>query len=349
MQEINCDSYSIIFNNWARLNELCGNDYSTIMVLVDEHTAVDCLPVFLKHFDREVKLIQIASGEQNKTVTTCQQIWKKMMELGADRHSLLINLGGGVIGDMGGFCAATYMRGIDFIQLPTTLLSMVDSSVGGKLGVDLAGAKNIVGLFSNPQAVFVFPEFLNTLPVRELKSGMAEVYKHGLIRDTTYFSETIASDTASDTVPWIDIISRSVEIKKDIVLQDPLEGGLRKILNFGHTIGHAIESINLGTDTHLLHGEAIALGMIAEAYISTKKSGLSQDELSQITDKLKSYYVFPDNINLDIDQIMSYCLRDKKNKHGVIRASLLSSIGECVYNVELSREDVEWALGYVGK
>ena len=346
MQEIHCDTYSIIFNNWARLNELCGDRYSTIMVLVDEHTAEDCLPIFRAHFDKEIKLIQILSGEQNKTITTCQQIWNAMMEHGADRHSVLINLGGGVIGDMGGFCAATYMRGIDFIQIPTTLLSMVDSSIGGKLGVDLAGAKNIVGLFKNPQAVFVFPQFLKTLPNRELQSGMAEVYKHGLIRDAAYYSQTSVIDTASEDVPWIDIIARSVEIKKDIVVQDPLEGGLRKILNYGHTIGHAIESINLGTKSHLLHGEAIALGMIAEAYISTKKSGLAQGELEQITQKLKSHYTFPESINLDIDQIMDYCLRDKKNKNGVIRASLLSSIGESVYDVELSRGDVEESLGY---
>ncbi len=347
MREIHCDTYSIIFNNWARLNELCTDRYSTIMVLVDEHTEVDCLPIFRVHFDREINLIQISSGEQNKTITICQQIWNAMMEHGADRHSLLINLGGGVIGDMGGFCAATFMRGIDFIQLPTTLLSMVDSSIGGKLGVDLAGAKNIIGLFTNPQAVFILPEFLKTLPPRELKSGMGEVYKHGLIIDAAYYQRVSALDIYGPEMEWMDIIYRSVEIKKAVVLEDPLERGLRKILNYGHTIGHAIESLNLNTDTHLLHGEAIALGMIAEAYISAQKTGLALGELQSITQHVLSVYDIPESLNLNLEQIMKYCLLDKKNKNGIIRASLLSKIGQCQFDLELSREDVAGGLEYL--
>ncbi|MCD8540568.1 MAG: 3-dehydroquinate synthase, partial [Leadbetterella sp.] len=248
-----------------------GKDYSALVVIADRNTRKDCYPRIKEVLPRHL-LITVQDGEEYKNLDTCINIWNKLTEAEFDRHALVINLGGGVIGDMGGFCAATYKRGIDFIQVPTTLLAQVDASVGGKLGIDFQGFKNHIGVFTQPRAVLIDTGFLTTLPERELRSGYAEVIKHCLIRDRKMWDKIRKSELGD--IPMKELVSHSVETKKAIVTEDPTEKGLRKILNFGHTVGHAVETFHL-TRERLLHGEAIAIGMICEAYIAYSKGMLT--------------------------------------------------------------------------
>ncbi len=267
-----------------------------------------------------------------------------MTEAQLDRKALFLNLGGGVISDMGGFCASIYKRGIRFINLPTTLLSQVDASVGGKLGVDFEGLKNHLGVFNEPETVIISPEFLATLPHNELRSGFAEIIKHGLIRDKGYF-ESLKFDTWTES-DWTDLIRHSVEIKKAVVQEDPKESGLRKILNFGHTIGHALETYYLDGPKHLLHGEAIAVGMICEGYLSKKKLNLSEADLETIQTAFLKVY---GKINIaaeDLEPVLDFCLQDKKNEGSTLMFSLLNSIGDCTYNIPVSREEILESIHY---
>lgn len=308
-----------------------------IAVLVDENTKEHCLS---KLEYPSLQLIEIQSGEINKTLDTCSFIWKKLTDFGFSRKSLLINLGGGVIGDMGGFCAATFKRGISFINIPTTLLSQVDASSGGKLGIDFHSYKNHIGIFQTPNAVLIDQNFLATLPPRELKSGFAEVIKHALIFDKKHWEDL--QNTSFDAINWSEIIRRSVEIKHEIVSQDPTEKGLRKILNFGHTIGHALESHYLETNEPLLHGEAVALGMILEAHLSLQNGKIESDEFSAIKNYLHHHFELPKKI----PQLSEWGYRmsqDKKNTNGKISFSLLNKIGSCEYDVHTAQENIETA------
>ncbi len=318
--------------------------FSQLFVLADENTSKFCLPRIQSILPSETKYLIIQSGEKNKTIQTCTEIWASMTEAQLDRKALLLNLGGGVIGDMGGFCASIYKRGIRFINLPTTLLSQVDASVGGKLGVDFEGLKNHLGVFNEPESVIIAPEFLETLPQNELRSGFAEIIKHGLIRDKSYF-ESLNLDNWTNS-NWKDLIRHSVEIKKSVVQEDPKEAGLRKILNFGHTIGHAFETYYLDGPKHLLHGEAIAVGMICEAYLSNKKLNLSEPELDTILSAFLKVY---GKINIaaeDLEPVLDFCLQDKKNEGNTLMFSLLKSIGECTYNIPVSREEILESIHY---
>lgn len=320
--------------------------FSGLYLLMDENTENYCFPVLrekLPGLTQNAKLIEINSGEVHKNLNTCWYIWERLTAFGADRHALVINLSGGVLSDMGGFVAATYKRGIRFINLPTTLLSMVDASVGGKLGVDFNGYKNHIGLFANPGALFIYPGFLHTLPQREIKSGMAEVLKHGLIADEEYFGEVIGQ-LKEQHPDYQQMVDRSVKIKHDIVEKDPQEKGLRKVLNFGHTIGHAIESWSFNSGDRLLHGEAVALGMIVELHLSVKYAGLDQQKATAAIRILKEYY---GNLSLDtaairaITQKMSH---DKKNRDGMLLFTLLKEIGQPVYDVMVKEKDVQLTL-----
>lgn len=267
-----------------------------------------------------------------------------MTEEALDRKALMINLGGGVIGDMGGFCASIYKRGIRFINCPTTLLSQVDASVGGKLGIDFNGLKNHLGVFNEPETVIIAQEFLKTLPHAELRSGYAEIIKHGLIRDKAYFQKLQAQNWESQD--WESLVRHSVGIKKAVVEADPKENGLRKILNFGHTIGHAFESYFLDTQNHLLHGEAIALGMIAEGFLSFEKIGFSFEEFEEMSQFLLQVYGKVDFSLHELDPILDLCTQDKKNEGSVILFSLLESIGNCTYNIPVTREEIKHAIQY---
>lgn len=318
--------------------------YSKIAVLVDENTKHHCYPLVYNAIPEHI-LIEIQSGEQQKNLETCQLIWKELTDHAFDRKSLVVNLGGGVIGDMGGFCAATYKRGIDFINIPTTLLAQVDASIGGKLGIDFQNFKNHIGVFQDPLRVFLDSAFFNTLPPSELRSGYAEVIKHCLIRDGAKFEEIISSDYQN--LDLSELTRHSVDIKDQVVENDPTEKGLRKILNFGHTIGHAIESYFLeDEEKKLLHGEAIAIGMISEAYLSTSKLDLAAEDLNKISDYiLKVYDSKPIDEN-DIGQIQELTRQDKKNEGNTIKCSLLNSIGDCAFNIDIDQNDIRRSIEY---
>jgi 3-dehydroquinate synthase len=319
-----------------------SSDYDKVGILVDENTRLHCLPLVHKAI-KPSDIIEIKSGEELKTLDTCIQIWKELTDNQFERKSLLVNLGGGVIGDMGGFCAATYKRGIDFINIPTTLLSQVDASVGGKLGIDFLGFKNHIGVFEDPKKVFIDTKFLNTLPERELRSGFAEVIKHCLIVDATYWEKVSAIDFKDQN--WSDIVKHSVDVKKKVVEEDPFEKGLRKILNFGHTIGHAIESYFLQKDEKkLLHGEAIAAGMICETYLSATYCNLPESSVKSIEDYIQKTFGRILISEDDIEEIILLCLQDKKNEKGVINFSLLKEIGNPVFNVGVEQNEIRKVL-----
>ncbi|AEL26374.1 3-dehydroquinate synthase [Cyclobacterium marinum] len=322
---------------------LDSKKYSKLGVIMDSNTVKHCYPLVSTHLPEHSSFI-FEAGEVNKTLDTCVKIWDWMTENSFDRKTLILNIGGGVTGDMGGFCASTYKRGIRFINLPTTLLSQVDASVGGKLGIDFKGFKNHIGVFNQPEGVLIGEEFLGTLPEPELRSGYAEVIKHGLIRNVNYFNSLKTENWQAQS--WKDIISVSVGIKRDVVDKDPKEDGLRKILNFGHTIGHAVESYYLDTPFHLLHGEAIAIGMIAEAYLSHKFLRLPKEELGIIQENLLAVF---GKIQIDkkgFDTIIDLCFQDKKNEGNALNFSLLKRIGECDFNIVVGREAVAEALDY---
>jgi 3-dehydroquinate synthase len=330
MNNIQSDGYTVYFeDSLTRLvNFVEQGNYSRIFILTDEHTTEYCLPIVkeqLEHLDN-FDLIEVNAGEESKTIDFCIGIWKTLIDFGADRKALMINLGGGVITDMGGFVASTYKRGIDFVQVPTTLLSQVDASVGGKTGVDVDGIKNIIGTFTQPKAVFMYGGFLKTLPPRQILSGLAEMLKHGLIVDAAYWDQLKVSDLS---LPSDELVHRSVAIKNEVVITDPHEKGIRKALNFGHTVGHAVETYSLMNDADpLSHGEAIAIGMICEAWLSNKKIGLPDIQLLEITEVLIHLYPRYKVLESTFPTLLEHMLKDKKNQNGKINCTLLKHIGE---------------------
>ena len=317
------------------------NSYSKVFVLVDENTGHYCLPLVGEYIG-EYQRIEIRSGEINKTLETCIHIWQALTEGGADRKALLVNLGGGVIGDMGGFCACTYKRGIDFVNLPTTLLAQVDASMGGKLGIDFNGFKNHIGIFKLPAKVIVDPWFLKTLPEQELRSGIAEMIKHALIKDIKHLDKFKSINP--EEYEWGPLIRKSIMIKNEIVEADPFENGDRKLLNFGHTVGHAIETYFLETGSPILHGEAVAAGMVAETFLSEKLLGLSKSDRDYIIKTIDSFFKRIEIPEPDWQKVLANLDQDKKNQGKSIEAVLLSRPGEAQHSVTITKEDVREAL-----
>jgi len=318
-------------------------NYSQIIVLVDDNTRNHCYSQLEGKLPKH-EVIQVPSGEEHKNLNTCTTIWQKMTDLNLDRHALIIVLGGGVLGDMGGFCAATYKRGIDFILMPTTLLSLVDASIGGKLGIDFNSFKNHIGVFQLPALTLLNSGFLKTLPDGELRSGFAEVIKQTLISDPKMWS--IISKKSIENQDWESLIKHSVAFKAKVTTEDPKEKGLRKILNAGHTIGHALESYFISNNQPILHGEAIAIGLITEAFIAWKKQMLSKNELEEIVRYIRSIF---DKINLDdpqVNGIGKLAIQDKKNRDNKILCVLLEGIGRARWDVEISFDEVKDALSF---
>lgn len=335
MDSIKANDSIIHFNDkcYSSLNEYVKeNNFSKIFVLVDENTHEFCLPQFLEKLDTDkiIEIIEIESGEINKTIDTCVGVWNALSELDADRKSVMINIGGGVITDLGGFVACTFKRGIAFVNVPTTLLSMVDASVGGKTGVDLGHLKNQVGIIKDPDLVLIDTQFLSTLPREQMRSGLAEMLKHGLITGEDYWNKF--QNLSQLNLDDLDVlIHESVIIKRDVVVQDPYENGLRKTLNYGHTLGHAIESYFLSNENKptLLHGEAIVIGMILESFISTELLGFPKKTTENIKKLFVSYYGKVEFKDEDFTAIIELLKYDKKNNHGNINFVLLESIGKC--------------------
>ncbi len=320
--------------------------YSQILVLVDSNTAQFCLPILEQALAKwELSIIRIEAGEVHKNINTCQLIWADMLRYKTDRQALLLNLGGGVIGDMGGFCASTYKRGIDFVQLPTTLLAQVDASVGGKLGVDFEGIKNGIGLFCNPKAVFMNATFFQTLPAEQIKSGYAEILKHALIADSNYWQYLMTIKDLKN-INWQTIVQQSLPIKQTIVAADPLEKGLRKSLNFGHTIGHAIESLSWESSSPLLHGYTVALGIVIESYWSYKILGFPKEHLNQISRYILTIYPKYNLQKLNLDKIKKLVWQDKKNTYQQINCTLLQQLGKTKINQAISNNLIAEGLDY---
>ncbi len=342
MEKIEVDQYSIWLGPAATSLGKVLESFPTarLFILTDDHTHICCLPLIESALkDRDYQVCQIRPGEPFKVITTAISIWQDMTSAGLDRHSMVINLGGGVIGDMGGFCAATYKRGIKFIQVPTTLLSQVDASIGGKLGIDFDGYKNHIGVFQSPLAVLIDPVFLDTLSDRELRSGYAEVIKHSLIADGGHWP-VLTQIHDLRHADWHSIIRRSLEVKRKIVIADPYEKGIRKLLNFGHTLGHAIESHFLQSGMPLLHGEAIAAGMIYEARLSVRYGGLTTGQLINISNYIEILFGPPPQVEL-VD-LLPVLRQDKKNKGVQISFSLLEDIGKSKWDVLLNESDIQF-------
>lgn len=315
---------------------------SQVFILTDENVAPFWLPEVAHwlHCDSAIDFV-IKAGEQHKNLQTVQRIWKTLMKHHADRNALMINLGGGTITDLGGFAASTYKRGIKFINVPTTLLAMVDAAIGGKTGIDFGGAKNQIGTFAEAEEVLIKPAFLSTLPEREILSGMAEMLKYGFIADSKLLEINLEN--------YQQHIVRCGEIKREMVKNDPFEKGPRQVLNFGHTLGHAVESHCLTTDAPLLHGEAVAIGMLAALGLSVQQCGLDEKVLHDYEKRLPLLISEAKVVlsEADIAPIMAYLVHDKKNKGEKPRFVLLEAVGRPVWGVAVDYDAVKRALEYI--
>lgn len=323
-----------------QLSQLIDSHTKTF-VLLDENSNNFCFDILYKKgvFTKDFVKIIISSGEKNKNIDTVQYIWSQFIENHADRKSLLLNLGGGMVSDIGGFAASCYQRGIDFINIPTTLLAMIDAAVGGKTGIDFQGLKNQIGVFSQPLAVVVLFEFLETLPERELLSGLAEIIKYGFIVDEYFLNAQLSVNQY--------FIKKSIEIKDEITKNDATEQGRRKILNFGHTVGHALETYLIDNQKDIRHGEAVALGMVSALYLSEKYCGLDHKWTLYYKDLYKKNFNRFDFEGLPVAELLEIMRHDKKNQGGDIRFVLISEPGKPVCDVVVKTEDITDSINYL--
>ncbi|CAN5545150.1 3-dehydroquinate synthase [soil metagenome] len=329
----------ILLSSW--LEENFSGD--RLFILTDKQTRSSCLPILSSVLGQRYTLhvLDFEGGEQLKTINSCIEIWEQLTVFRAERSELLLNLGGGVVSDLGGFIASTYKRGIGFINIPTSLMGMTDAAIGGKNGVDFLEYKNLIGTITFPEATFIWPGFLKTLPQREFRNGLAEIYKHGLIADKNLWEALENTDAES----IIELIPASLQVKVDIVNLDPMENSRRKSLNFGHTIGHAIEGWFLSvTPFPVLHGEAIVAGMMMEVLLSVKYTALHTEVANEIIRKLKSIFGLISFPLPDPNELLKLMLHDKKNKQQTLRFSLITSIGNAVWDIEVDESDVKEAV-----
>ena len=352
MKSIQTASYKIIFGNNA-YNELStyiqNNKFSSIVIIVDSNTVDLCLPVLVEKLGHKIcsRVIKFDFGEVNKNINTCCDIWNSMISYGVDRNSLIINLGGGVVTDLGGYVSSTYKRGIKFVNIPTTLLAMVDASIGGKTGINFSEAKNQIGTIAFAEMIIIDTDYLKSLPQKEFDSGVAEMFKHGLISSKIYW-EVLQKTNLSINNDLLELIYTSIQIKNSIVALDPEEKNIRKSLNFGHTLGHAIESYSLKNNKlkPLLHGEAIVIGMVLEAYLANKVSGLSAKELEEIKVSFKSKFDLIEFNKEQINSINELLIHDKKNSHGNINFTLIKRIGKYVIDQQADEKLIIQAFDY---
>ncbi len=337
-------------SGWEILKEKANKlQPSKIFIITDKNTHEFCLPYLLKKikFDSNPEILIISEGEIHKNIQTCTILWEQLSQKGADRKSLIINLGGGVITDLGGFVASTFMRGIEFINIPTSLLAMVDASVGGKNGVDLGILKNQIGVINNPLFVLIDIDFLRTLPKPHFTSGIAEMLKHGLIYSEDYWLKVKNFDERNqkeiETLIW-----ESIKIKNEIVTNDPFENSLRKTLNYGHTLGHAIEShFLISTEKKtLLHGEAVAIGMILSTFLSHEILGFPHQKHRNITDTILQEFPKQTISEKDIEAIIKLLIFDKKNNNGKVMFVLLNDFGSYKIDCEVPNPLIYKAFDY---
>ena len=322
-------------------------EHDRTFILVDETTERCCLPI-VSGLDcvRGAQIIVIGATDSHKTLESLSYVWEALGEGGATRHSLLINIGGGMVTDLGGFAATTFKRGINYINIPTTLLSMVDASVGGKTGINFRGLKNEIGVFSNASTVILDTTFLKTLDAENICSGYAEMLKHGLISNEKMWAELINFDLARPDLQQLQtMVADSVAVKQRIVTEDPLEQGIRKALNLGHTVGHAFESFAL-KHSPILHGYAVAYGLISELYLSTVKTGFPSDKMHQTVSFIKEHYGKMAITCDDYPTLLELMTHDKKNVAGTINFTLLGGIGDIRINQTATKEDIYEALDF---
>ncbi|HEX5111931.1 MAG TPA: 3-dehydroquinate synthase, partial [Saprospiraceae bacterium] len=313
----------------SRLKDL---SYSTAFIIADSNTATQCIPL-LDNIISNYNMKVITHGEQNKTMHQCGITWSYLIEHGADRKSIILNVGGGMICDFGGFVASCFQRGIRFIHIPTSLLAMTDAAIGGKTGVDFMGYKNYIGVFSKPEFVWINTDFLKTLPKEEIKNGLTEMVKHAIIGSAALWN-TLDKIQHIESIEWNALLELSIPVKLNIIQQDPYETGMRKSLNFGHTIGHALESYFLSTDTPLHHGQAVAWGMLAESKMALDENQLSTSDFEKIN-TLIFRLLEPPQVELpSIGELLPWMMRDKKNISQDLSFSLPLGIGAC-----------QWGLG----
>jgi 3-dehydroquinate synthase len=321
--------------------------YGAVLIVADDNTLRDCRPVFLEKsgLPPGLPVALLPAGEVHKTLTSAEAVWKVMLEARLDRRALVVNLGGGVVGDLGGFCAATWKRGVDFVQAPTTLLAMTDASIGGKLGIDFQGIKNAVGVFRNPVAVFADPDFLDTLPEAERRSGLAEVIKHALIGEPALWArlqgEGLSRLAAGPAFPP-GLLEASIAVKLRIVREDPQEEGLRALLNYGHTVGHALESFFLNSERPQSHGAAVGTGLVVESYLAWGPGARTAEVASAVLEVFGRRPV-PEAAFARLWELME---QDKKNRDGLVRAAVPGEEPFSLRWIGLSRGGLESGLRF---
>ena len=321
-------------------------DHDRLFVLADENTAIHCVPIL--SIKREVHLITITAGDENKNIETLTHVWEELSKHGATRHSLMVNVGGGMVTDLGGFAAATYKRGIHYINIPTTLLAMVDASVGGKTGINLHSLKNEIGAFCPADIVMVSAKFLGTLDTENLASGFAEMLKHGLISNENHWGRLMNFDFENPELSMLQLlIMESIHTKEEIVKQDPTEQHIRKALNLGHTLGHAFETMAMRQGTPCLHGYAVAWGLIGELYLSHIREGFPTSILRQALQYIKEVYSTPDFGCKQYDELFELMQHDKKNRGTEIHFTLLKGIGEIHIDCTATKEEIYEMLDFV--
>jgi 3-dehydroquinate synthase len=350
IQKIEAIGYDIEIGsllNSSFSNVLGKYSNSKKIILVDENTHDHCLEYLLTAFSglEDAEVMLLPCGEENKVMEVCFQVWEAWSEYQIGRRDLVINLGGGVVSDMGGFMASIFKRGLDFIQIPTSLLAMVDASIGGKTGIDLGRYKNQLGVFSNPINVFVDPGFLSTLPYNELRNGYAEMLKHALISSKLHW-EDLKDIDFSDKQKMSSLICQSIEIKNQIVKLDPFEKNERKKLNYGHTFGHAFEGFFIGEEEFLSHGHAVAIGILAESFISWKRNILSESNFIEISQVILKNFELPTIENSWIEPIFKLMLNDKKNFEQQVKCVLLSDLGEAKINQIVDLDDLKMVVEF---
>ena len=331
----------------AMLAQLLGEiDHDRLFVLADENTATHCVP--LLGLNEEAHLITIAPGDENKNIETLTLVWEELSSHSATRHSLLVNVGGGMVTDLGGFAAATYKRGMRYINVPTTLLAMVDAAVGGKTGINLHALKNEIGAFYPADVVMVSATFLGTLDTGNLASGFAEMLKHGLISNAEHWGRLMRFDIDNPNLDMLQpLIMESIHTKEEIVKQDPTEQHIRKALNLGHTLGHAFETMAMRRSTPCLHGYAVAWGLIGELYLSHVREGFPTEILRQALQYIKEVYSTPDFGCKQYDELYELMQHDKKNRGTEIHFTLLGGIGDIHIDRTATKEEIFEMLDFV--
>ena len=321
----------------------CPHD--RLVVLVDKTTEECCLPIVSQYeCMQQADIITIGATDAHKTLESLTHVWSELQRTGATRHSLMVNIGGGMVTDLGGFAASTFKRGIRYINVPTTLLSMVDASVGGKTGINFGGLKNEIGVFNNAASVILDTTFLRTLDQENLLSGYAEMLKHGLIANEKMWADLLTFDLQR-TAPNVQMVADSVAIKQHIVLEDPTEHGIRKALNLGHTAGHAFESYAMKRHP-VLHGYAVAWGLVVELYLSVVKTGFPTIQMQQTVRFIKEHYGQLNITCKDYPELLELMHHDKKNSGNAINFTLLGGIGDIRINQTATEEEIKEALDF---